>query len=348
MAFSIVIKCCSPGYTYRVAPAQEVTGDVDWCLTFNFADKHNRHQSIQINQNQPFLTVPQSDAVYVFYTVLLSASGTGRITFRGIDMTLMRTSGTLVSGDQETTLALGDAVHSYYYPGTQSIKPKKLIVTFAGFRAFVRKFELVGAFQKVGQPFLAFTDFRAHGGAFYMNRFETTAYEERVKAIILERLSALGLTTDDLIITGQSMGSTAAIYYGALLNAGNVVVTKPIINLGTFTSKGDLAITEGVSWMFETRRLLTGRVSVMDQDWLNALVTTAVAQSERKTIYSLFALLADQYDGDSIDEFVQSIETTGQLGEYFWEHGRHTEKSGAATVWLFDQIQNIIQGDDKR
>ncbi|MEJ7170183.1 accessory Sec system protein Asp2, partial [Staphylococcus epidermidis] len=57
-------------------------------------------------------------------------------------------------------------------------------------------------------------------------------YENSIKKVIKETLEYLNFKEDDLILSGLSMGSFGALYYGSQLTPRAVIVGKPLVNIG--------------------------------------------------------------------------------------------------------------------
>ena len=91
--------------------------------------------------------------------------------------------------------------------------------------------------KRLGHPFILFADPRLEGGSFYLGSAE---YEAKIKAVIEESLAKLGFTNKELVLSGISMGTTGAIYYGSKIGARAVIVGKPLINLGTIALNNTL------------------------------------------------------------------------------------------------------------
>ena len=116
----------------------------------------------------------------------------------------------------------------FYYFNPGDFKPP-LNVYFSGYRE-AEGFEAYFLMNQLGAPFLLISDPRIQGGAFYLG---SDTYENGIKQVITDTLNQLGFKEDDLILSGLSMGSFGALYYGAQLNPKGINVGKPLVNVGT-------------------------------------------------------------------------------------------------------------------
>lgn len=116
----------------------------------------------------------------------------------------------------------------FYYFNPGDFKPP-LNVYFSGYPE-AEGFEAYFLMNQLGAPFLLISDPRIQGGAFYLG---SDTYENGIKQVITDTLNQLGFKEDDLILSGLSMGSFSALYYGAQLNPKGINVGKPLVNVGT-------------------------------------------------------------------------------------------------------------------
>ena len=134
--------------------------------------------------------------------------------------------GALKTGGVKKQDAAKEEIVSFFDPMDR--KPP-LCVYFAGYRT-AEGFEGYYMMKAMGAPFLLLADPRLEGGAFYMGSKE---YEEKVREIIRDCLGKLGFTNKELVLSGISMGSTGALYYSPDFLPYQVIVGKPLVNMGS-------------------------------------------------------------------------------------------------------------------
>ena len=114
---------------------------------------------------------------------------------------------------------------TYFNP--MDAKPP-LNVYFSGYRT-AEGLEGFYMLREMKAPFLLIGDPRLEGGASYLGSPE---YEKKILEVIEATLQKLHFTKDQMIISGLSMGTTGAAYYGTMLEPHAIVLGKPIVNEG--------------------------------------------------------------------------------------------------------------------
>ncbi|GFH43010.1 hypothetical protein Hs30E_15610 [Lactococcus hodotermopsidis] len=200
--------------------------------------------------------------------------------------------GRFFAGDEKWTAENGERIDSYYIPGKDQ---RKLIVGFSGALNEVPQYERM-SMAKFGFPVLLFADVRSRGGVFQLGRNLDERYEKSLKAIIDEKLAENGLSRNDLIFAGWSMGSFSASYYGVTMEAGHVISCKTLVNVGKITSDTWL-IYKMDGAMIDAREYLLGRLDKADDEKLDSLLPNAVRQHDiSKTNFYLFMMNDDELD----------------------------------------------------
>lgn len=103
-----------------------------------------------------------------------------------------------------------------------------LAVYFSGYRT-QEGFEGYYMMRGFGCPFILVTDPRSEGGAFYLGDSE---FEQMITDYVTDKLDELGLTKDELVLSGASMGTFGSLYYGSKLSPHALLLAKPLANMG--------------------------------------------------------------------------------------------------------------------
>ncbi|WP_086429414.1 accessory Sec system protein Asp2 [Staphylococcus cornubiensis] len=171
------------------------------------------------------LNIPRKD-YDAFILVSAKAKGKGTLCVGNLHKRWMRNEfGNFILGGQRFSDEAREEFFHYFDPG--DLKPP-LNVYFSGYRT-AEGFEGFYMMRGLKAPFLLFGDPRFEGGGFYLG---SETYENQIKKVIKDALEWLGFKDDELILSGLSMGSFGALYYGAQLNASAIVVGKPLVNVG--------------------------------------------------------------------------------------------------------------------
>jgi accessory secretory protein Asp2 len=163
--------------------------------------------------------------------VSIKARGNGVLNLIALhDRWSRRGIGTFLPGAKRLVTKDREEVFIYFEPG--DLKPP-LNVYFSGYKTR-EGFEGYGILRNFGSPFVLVSDQRLKGGDFYIGSEE---YEHKIYDEIENILNQLSFTSDDLVMSGISMGSTGAIYYGAMFEPHSIIAGKPVFNLGTVALK---------------------------------------------------------------------------------------------------------------
>ncbi|CAK1238547.1 accessory Sec system protein Asp2 [Fructobacillus cardui] len=325
-----------PGQENLVYCDYEQTGDAELALCFVFYHNGNLQQ-LQMIQGPAMqrLTAIKAPASYQDYQILVLAKGKGSLDLHNVHQRRSRHGlGYFLPGGRRDMTEDGQEVLSYFNPGT---KKGPLVVLFVGTRLYVEGFEMMGPLSDLGYPYLLFTDSRTQGGAFMVGNEE---YEDLVTEKIRSAQETARVTADELILTGYSMGSYAAMYYAGKVAADHLVLAKPIINLGTFTARGDFAHS-GVNhdWILDVRYLLTGRLDQSDTKRLDQKLWHSLNQlTWRNGEVSLFTMTQDEYDGESLPKLLDYFRHNNVTVNRQQMPGHHEDQVDAMVEFLKKEI----------
>lgn len=338
----------SPNRENLVWLEHETQGNIEVALKFVFF-RDDKIQQVQIVSGEQLhaLTPIGGLSDYANYQVIVMAKGRGQVSFHALHQRRTRHGlGHLLPGGEWHLTSEGEEVLSYFNPGMRN---KPLIVSFAGSRLFSDGFELMGVFDELETPYLLFTDSRTQGGVFEVG---SKIFEQTVIDRIRQAMAELGITGDDVIFHGYSMGSYPAMYYAADIQPAAIVISKPIINLGSFSAKMDFPHHRNTDWTLDMRRHLTGRMSKEDTVVLDEKLWQHIKQIDWKNIdVSLFTMDLDEYDGESLPELLDFFREQHVHLTHFEEHGYHIEKISEMITFIKNRLYTLrdkrwsLQGD---
>lgn len=216
-----------------------------------------------------------------------------------------------------------------------------LNVYFSGYRQ-AEGFEGNNMMANMQSPYILVRDPRIIGGGFYVGSPE---YESGVPTYIKTKLAELDFTSQDLILSGTSMGSFGALYYAPDLDPAAVIVGKPLIHLGTIaeTTRIDRRNMFDVDW--DTLALWTGGTTEADvakanQNFMLKFKTGDFSQTQ----FAIAYMKDDDYDHDAFQD----------LNHYLrWRYpkiqllhrgflGRHNDNTPAIFKWFVAQYHRIL------
>ena len=146
-----------------------------------------------------------------------------------------------------------------------------------------------------------------------------------------------------MVLSGLSMGTFGALYFGTRVPACDIVVGKPLLSLGT---------------MAENERLVRPGVFPTSLDVLwkacGSLSQDAIARlNERfwnlfddadwagRSVYAAY-MIEDDYDGDAYQRLLSHVKGTGAKVVGKGLHGRHNDDTRGIVSWFVGQLRRVL------
>ena len=225
----------------------------------------------------------------------------------------------------------------YFHPG--NLTPP-FNVYFAGYRP-AEGFEGYHMMKDLGQPFLLIADTRSEGGAFYLG-------DDHIQEIVINKiqtcLDQLGFADQDLILSGLSMGSFGALFYGQKLAPFAVLAGKPLIHLGDMAQNLQRLRPHEFGTSLD---LLLEQLGKAGQEAVEAL-NLVFWQDFDPALWSgrtlaLAYMLQDDYDPKAYAALEMALAGHAVRFLSFSRPGRHNDQSQAITDWFIHIYKEIIQ-----
>ncbi|HEM5093515.1 TPA: accessory Sec system protein Asp2 [Streptococcus suis] len=278
---------------------------------------------------------------YLFISIL--AKGVGRVEIGDLHYRWGRNGlGEFILGGQRLVDHQLQEIFTYFDPA--DFKPP-LCVYFSGFRT-AEGFEGFWMMKGLKTPFMLICDPRLDGGAFYLGSQEL---EDKIQGKIEEALDFLGFDSSQLILSGMSMGTFGASYYGAKLKPHGIVISKPLLSLGDMALAERLHRPGGFPTSLD---LLYSTYQSMDQeaaDRLNQRFWTLMEEGVyASTKFAVAYMKEDDYDAAAFENLVRTSKETGAtiLGRGY--SGRHLDGSAATSGWFIKQYYDMLHKDFNR
>jgi accessory secretory protein Asp2 len=269
--------------------------------------------------------------------VTLNARGQGTLRIRALhDRHSRRGVGAFVPGGRRWVTSDREELFTYFDPG--DLRPP-LCVYFSGYKT-MEGFEGYHMMRRMGCPFLLVSDARLEGGAFYLGSEE---YEGLVCRAIGEALGELGFTEGQTVLSGLSMGTFGALYYGTMVRSGDVIVGKPLLSLGN-VAKNERLQRPGV---FPTSLDLLwkecGSLGESAVDRLNSRFWDRFDQTDwsGRTIYAAY-MIEDDYDHDAYQQLLSHVSGNGAKVIGKGLHGRHNDDTRGIVGWFVAQYRRVL------
>ncbi|MGT2799031.1 accessory Sec system protein Asp2 [Streptococcus marmotae] len=227
----------------------------------------------------------------------------------------------------------------FFHPG--DFKPP-LCVYFSGFRT-AEGFEGYGMMRNLGTPMLLICDPRLEGGSFYMG---TGEFEAAISATINQCLAYLGFSNKELILSGMSMGTFGATYYGADLDPHAIILSKPIFSLGRTAALEKTIRPGGFPTSLDLLLHFEGDLSEEAQVRFNQRFWNKIKSGHyTNTKFFIAYMKNDDYDHAAFQNLMECFAHTDvQVVGKGWI-GRHLDGSSETIPWFLNQYQKVLQKD---
>lgn len=278
-----------------------------------------------------------------YITISVEAKGNGNIEIGPVHWRYSKLSlGKFFVGGKRFSDSKRQEFFHYFHPG--DLKPP-LNIYFSGYRT-AEGFEGYPLMKSFGTPFLLFTDPRLEGGSFYLGSKE---YEQGILDVINTYLDYLNFDHQQLILSGLSMGTYGALYYGLDLNPHAIVLGKPLASLGQ-VAKNILTIRPNTFGTASDLMLgLTNGTAEENVIQMNDRFWNKFKKSNLKDtkLYASY-MRDDDYDPNAfIDIIDNSTENQLHLVSKSFE-GRHNDNTSGIVKWFVYRFQEILSREFKR
>ncbi len=274
----------------------------------------------------------------VFVSLLAKGSGTLKIIALH-DRYSRRGQGIFLPGGDRYVASNREEILYYFNPG--DMKPP-LNVYFSGYKT-MQSFEGYYMMKSFGSPFLLISESRLTGGSFYMGNEE---YERGFATIIQKYLDELGFSNDQLILSGISMGSLAALYYGCDLLPHAMIVGKPLANIGDVALNEKLHRPGGFPTSLDVLYYLSGDTSNEAADLLNNRFWNKFDSTDwGKSKFIVSYMMEDDYDCNAYNMLISHLKVAGVQVYGKGIHGRHNDESRGIVNWFKSQYEKILKED---
>lgn len=286
--------------------------------------------------NEPIIRPMMTEDGYV--AVSVKAKGKGKLSLGVIHRRWSRLEfGEFLPGGKRYSDDNRDEFIYLFHPG--DMKPP-LNVYFSGYRP-AEGFEGYFMMQKLGAPFILIGDPRIEGGSFYLG---SDQYEAMIEKVIKDALEYLNFNEHELILSGLSMGSFGAIYYGAKLNPSAVIVGKPLVNVGTIGANMKLLRPEEFGTALDVLLTNTGGTSEAHVKKLNDKFWDTFEHHDiEKTTFAICYMEDDDYDLFAFDELLEVLSRHHAKVISRGIPGRHNDDSPTINNWFINFYKILMQ-----
>lgn len=275
--------------------------------------------------------------------VSLLAKGKGKLKIAGLhDRYSRKAYGAFLPGGVRFVTSKREEIFMYFDPG--DMKPP-LNVYFSGYKT-MEGFEGFNMMRRMGAPFILIAEGRLEGGAFYLGDEE---YENFIVSGIQDCLNQLGFDASQLILSGLSMGTFGALYYGCKLRPHALLLGKPLASLGDMANNERISRPGGFPTSLDVLVKNYGNMSNEAMDALNHRFWDLFDTTDwSNTKFIISYMLEDDYDATAYDRILSHIKDVGVeiIGKGI--HGRHNDDTYSIVSWFINQYNETLRVDFNR
>lgn len=228
-----------------------------------------------------------------------------------------------------------------YYFDCGDLKPP-FNVYFSGYHT-KESFEGFFMMRDLRAPFLLITDLRLEGGAFHTGDI---VLEKKVESVICYYLGLLGFSKSDLILSGLSMGTFGAFFYGAKVSPAAIIAGKPLLDVGKIASNAriirpdDFDTATDLPIFFYGDNTETSLVAMNRKMW-ERLENSDFSETDIIVAY----MQDDDYDGEAFDRLKLLLSKHKYSGLLFSKGfpGRHNDETNELVSWFRRQYKKLLK-----
>lgn len=272
--------------------------------------------------------------------VSLLAKGKGKLKIIALhDRHSRRGHGVFLPGGERYVTSKREEIFYYFDPG--DLTPP-LNVYFSGYKT-LQGFEGYNMMRKMGCPFLLIGEPRMEGGCFYMGDEE---YERGFAEVIHKCMDDLGFSEDQVILSGLSMGSFGALYYGCDILPHAMIVGKPLVSIGDVAYNERIHRPGGFPTSLDVLNYIGGgtdreAIERVNQKFWNKFDKTDWGKSKFVMSY----MIEDDYDSTAYNTLISHLHDDGVQLYGKGIHGRHNDATGDIVSWFKSQYDKILYED---
>lgn len=323
---------------YKKDPEVEIALSVTQFLTGSISTEQQRWYFSEQELENCVIIDNQMSSGPIFISLL--AKGRGKLQIMALhDRYSRRGHGAFLPGGRRYVTPEREEIFYYFDPG--DLKPP-LNVYFSGYKT-LQGFEGYYMMRKMGCPFLLIAEPRLEGGSFYMGSAE---YEKTIADIIEHYMKELRFTNNQVILSGLSMGTYGALYYGCDIRPHAMILGKPLASIGDVAENERLHRPGGFPTSLDVLQYLTGNTDKEAVQTLNNRFWDkfdATDWGESKFVVSY--MIEDDYDMTAYNQLISHVKSDGVQVYGKGIHGRHNDATGLIAGWFKSQYDKILRED---
>lgn len=270
----------------------------------------------------------------------LSARGQGKLRITALHDRYSRGNhGYFLPGGERYVAFNREEAFCYFEPG--DLKPP-LNVYFSGYKT-LQGFEGYNMMKRMGCPFLLLAEPRLEGGGFYMGIAE---YERLFETMIRKYIKELGFSSDQVILSGLSMGTFGALYYGCDIRPRAIILGKPLASIGNVAFNEKYLRSGGFPTSLDVLHCQCGGLDENAIEQLNSRFWDKFDKTDwGSTKFAISYMIEDDYDTNAYQTLLSHLQSAGAEAYGKGIHGRHNDNTAAIVNWFVTQYKKILYED---
>lgn len=323
---------------YEKSDDVEIALSITQFVRGSISDVQQKWYFTEKDLQEPVLIDNQKPTGVIYVSLLAKGSGMLKIIALH-DRHSRRGHGLFLPGGERFVTRKREEIFYYFDPG--DLRPP-LNVYFSGYKT-LQGFEGYYMMRGMGCPFLLIGEPRMEGGCFYMGDEE---YERGFAEIIRKCMDDLGFSREQVILSGLSMGSFGALYYGCDILPHAMIVGKPLVSIG------DVALNERVHRPggFPTSLDVLNYIGEgTDENAIRNLNQRFWDKFDKtdwgKSKFIMSYMIEDDYDSTAYNTLIAHLKDDGVQLYGKGIHGRHNDATSDIVSWFKSQYDKILYED---
>lgn len=171
-------------------------------------------------------------------------------------------------------------------------------------------------------------------------------YEQIYTDMIQKYMDELGFTNDQVVLSGLSMGTYGALYYGCDIRPYAVILGKPLASVGDVAANERYHRPGAFPTSLDVLRYQCGNLGEEAVQALNAKFWDKFEGVDwGNTRFIISYMLEDDYDANAYQMIISHIQSEGASVCGKGLRGRHNDNTGGIVNWFLDQYKKVLDED---
>ena len=161
-----------------------------------------------------------------------------------------------------------------------------------------------------------------------------------------EHIEKLGFQNSDVILSGLSMGTFGALYYGCKIRPNTILIGKPLASIGDMVGNERLKSPEGTHSWLDALHKAYGSLEPDAMEQMNRRFWDMFDRTDwSKTRFAVAYMIEDEMDENAYENLQFHLKDAGVRIYGKGLHGRHNDNTPGIVQWFKNQHQDIIEND---